>query len=189
MPVNRDGYVLLVTRTTTQARAGVSYRRTVGSYETYFNRAPTGLSGFVVERQGPGDNTATGVKDHRRIAAGAYPLFTHISAVVNNEIKYRTIGYQTTQPPNKKPRPCLEVGDTGARAGILLHPASGFLMSIGCFNPSGPLPTGDSNVTWADSKARVIAIIDDIRQKLGAAFPANNNVRIPNAWIVVEGEP
>jgi hypothetical protein len=189
MPPGQAGYVLQVTRTSTQARTGIAYRRTVGAYAIYWNGQPTGLSGSIVERQGPGDNTETGVKAHRRIAAGTYPLLTHISPVKNGQIKYRTIGYQTTGAANAIPRPCLEVGETGLRSGILVHPAAGFLMSIGCFNPSGPLASGDTNLTWADSKARVVALIDDLRAKLGPAFPTQNNVRIPNTWIVVEGEP
>jgi hypothetical protein len=178
-------YIIRVQRQAMQARADVPYQRTLGSYSTEFDGNATQLSGFVVERQGPGDDTAVGVAQHRRIAAGRYPLFTHAGA----NGKYKTIGYSTGGAANALPRPAIGVGGTGAREGILIHCAAGFLMSIGCLNPSGPLANGDANLTWADSKARVVALIEDMRQRFGAEFPGANNVRIPGAWLVIQGEP
>ena len=35
----------------------------------------------------------------------------------------------------------------------------------------------------------VIAIIDDLKSYLGDQFPKSNNVDIPNAFAIVEGEP
>jgi len=180
-----DEYLITVVREVMQARQDVAYQRTRGRYEASFAGKPTGLAGAIVERQGPGDNTKTGVTQHRRIAAGRYPLFTH----AGDNGKYKTIGYATTGLASSLPRPAIGVGDTDAREGILIHCAAGFLMSIGCFNPSGPLADGNANLTWADSRSRVVALIEDMRQRLVAAFPTQNNVRIPNTWLVIQGEP
>jgi hypothetical protein len=180
-----DDYLIQVNRIVIQTRTGVAYPRTVGHYATLFGGANTSLSGEMVERQGPGDNTTLGVADHRRIAAGRYPLFTHAGA----NGKYKTIGYAINGPANTLPRPAIGVGDTGARNGILIHCAAGFLMSVGCLNPTAPVATGASNLTWPDSKARVVVLIDDMRRRLGPLFPTENNVRIPNAWLVIEGNP
>ena len=82
-------------------------------------------------------------------------------------------------------RPGLLLLLTGERVGILIHPARGFLWSIGCINPAGALPSGASDMNFLDSRARVIAMIDDLRQFLGNSFPTAPGARIPGARVIV----
>jgi hypothetical protein len=63
------------------------------------------------------------------------------------------------------------------------------MMSIGTINLSKPLERPESNIDFQDSAARVIAIISAMRNKLGKDFPSSDNERIPDAWIVISGEP
>lgn len=177
-----DGYVLCLDRIRTERRPGKAFDRTVSRYQAYFNRAPVaGISGMAVERQGPSDNSSTGVSQHRRIEAGTYPLFTHAGA----NIKYRTIGYLS--PPNypKRPWPCLGVEHTGSRTGILIHCAAGYLMSIGCINLTANIVNEQTNVVFSDSWLRVTALIESIRSHLGATFPAHNNAPLQNTRLVI----
>jgi cell division protein FtsW (lipid II flippase) len=44
-------------------------------------------------------------------------------------------------------------------------------------------------VYFVDSRTRVIAIIDDMKTFLGASFPKKNGRPIPNAFLVIDGEP
>jgi hypothetical protein len=178
-----DGYVLCLDRIRTEQRPGAGFERTVSRYQAYFNRAPiAGISGMAVERQGPDDNGPTGVSQHRRIAAGTYPLFTHASGDTN---KYRTIGY--SQPANiqVRPWPCIGVENTGSRSGILVHCAAGYLMSIGCINLTSNVANAQTNLLFSDSWTRVTALINSIKAKLGGSFPGNNNAPLPNTSLVV----
>ena len=47
----------------------------------------------------------------------------------------------------------------------------------------------DVAVDWEDSRAHVIAVIDGMREALGSRFPDDDNVRIRDAVMVIEGEP
>lgn len=171
-PSTTQGYVLCIDRIRTEKRGNMAYPRTVGVYQAYFNgtKIPE-ISGMVCERQGPGDNGMTGQGEHQRIKAGAYPLFTHAGA----SEKYRTIGYTQSGAIGATPRPALRVGNTGRREGILVHPAQGYLWSVGCLNLTSPLKTAQDNIDYADSRGRVIALIDNISKLLGDQFPRGNN--------------
>ena len=170
-------------RIRTERRPGAAFDRTVSRYQAYFNRAPIAeISGMAVERQGPGDNGPTGVSQHRCLAAGTYPLFTHASGDTN---KYRTIGYSTPANIKARPWPCVGVEDTGSRSGILIHCAAGYLMSIGCINLTSSVVNAQTDLLFADSWSRVTALIDSIRSHLAGNFPNNNNVRLPGTSLVI----
>ena len=187
MPITGSGWELLIERTRQHKRASQSYARTVGTYQVFHNGDPVaGLSGMLAERQGPGDNSQTGVDEHRRIAAGTYELSTHDGS--SND-RYKTIGYSQETSLSALPRPCFRFLGTGSRTGILLHPGAGYLYSIGCFNPGTTLNAAGDNLQWGDSRRRVIALLDDMKLFLGNQFPTANNRRIPNARAIVEGEP
>lgn len=180
---DRDGYVICVDRLRVDTRNGK--RRTVGVYQAYFNRvAIPNISGWVAERPGPGDNSATGRMAKARIKAGTYPLFTHLGGG-----RYRTFGHLDPCPLPQTPRPCIGVGDTGARAGILIHCAKGFLWSEGCLNLSASLPNARADIDYQDSISRVLGLIADMKGKLGNRFPTINNRRIEGGWLIITGEP
>lgn len=181
-----DGYVVCVDRIRSERRPGMGFDRTVSRYQAYFNKAPVAdIFGMAVERQGPGDNSQTGHDLHRCIAAGTYQLFTHASPLINQVIKYRTIGYLA--PPNFPNRawPCLGVEDRGARSGVLIHSAAGYLMSVGCINLTGNVVDAQTNLVFNDSWARVTALIDSVKSRLGATFPTDNNKPLPNVHLVI----
>jgi hypothetical protein len=187
MPITGRDWEIHIVRLREETRVGKAFARTVGSYQVFHDgTAVAQLSGTIVERQGPGDNTSTGVSKHRRVAAGTYEVHTHDGA--SNE-KYKTIGFSSSARINETPRPALRLEPTGARSGILIHPANGYLASIGCLNPSSDLSGPDDNIQWSDSRSRVIAIIDDLRAFLGRDFPASNNRRIPRCQCIIDGEP
>jgi hypothetical protein len=157
------------------------YPRTVSDYQCYWQGEPIhDLTGQMVERNGPGDNTATGVDRHLRIEARQYPM-----AIQDGT--YKTYGYAAAGPP----LPALALENTGKRTGILLHPChdddNHYLSSIGCLNPAVGLEDADSRIDLADSRRRVIAIIEALKSKLGAAFPRSG--AIPGATVLIEGEP
>jgi hypothetical protein len=86
--------------------------------------------------------------------------------------------------------PGLLLLDTGKRTWILIHPAHhapGYVSSIGCINPATGLKDADSRINLADSRSRVIAIIEAMKTKMGTAFPKSGP--IPDAVVVIEGEP
>ena len=178
-----DGYVFCLDRIRTELRPGMGFERTVSRYQAYFNRAPVaGISGMAVERQGPDDNGPSGVSQHRRIAAGTYPLFTHASVDTN---KYKTIGYSTPANIKVRPWPCVGVENTGSRSGILIHCAAGYLMSIGCINLTSNVANAQTDLLFSDSWSRVTALIDSIKSHLAGNFPNNNNVRLPGTSLVI----
>lgn len=161
--------------------------RTYGSYQVFIDGAPIpGLAGHICERKGKGDNTPTGIANHRRIAAGTYPLSTQYG-------RYKSVGY-SNGPTDETHPPGILVMNTGARTAILVHPAHHphlYLSSIGCFNPTRPL-TANDDMDFSESRSRVIALIDSLKQHDPAAFAAGKvgtNTAIANATMVLSGEP
>jgi hypothetical protein len=179
--VPATGFCLHIRRIRQEERAGMGFARTVSEYQCYWDgEAIHDLEGQMVERNGPGDNSATGVSKHRRIKAGKYPL-----SIQDGE-HYTTYNYAASGSP----LPGVLLEDTGKRTAILLHPChqeAGYLSSIGCINPAIGLKNADSRINLADSRNRVIAIIQAMKLKLGSAFPREGS--IPGAVIVIEGEP
>jgi hypothetical protein len=87
--------------------------------------------------------------------------------------------------------PALLVRNTGKRSGVLIHPGHPpnlYLSSIGCLNPTRGLLSWQSMDFW-DSRARVIALIDDLRRFAPDAFKMDENTEVADASIVVDGEP
>ncbi len=179
-----NGWVITVQRLAQHHGAGKS--RTYGRYETFLNGQPAaGLQGFVCEAIGPGDNKT--LNNGKRIEAGRYPLFTHWHGV-----KYASVGYSPDlQSAGALKMPAIRVGDTEARTDILIHPGhppTPYLSSVGCFNLTAPLAPAQEMDFW-ESRARVIALLDSLRKFAPLAFAAADITRIPDAWLVVEGEP
>lgn len=180
-----NGFVIFVQRSRTERREDKNFSRTVGTYYvTYEGEKLPNLEGATAEREGPGDNSRNGVLARRRLQAGAYPLFTHAGA----DNKYRTLGFAEPGGLQVRPWPALRLEETGDRGGILLHPAAGFLMSVGTINLSKPLNGPTDDIDFQDSRARVIALIEAMKANMRGNFPSTNNVRIQNAWIVIADE-
>ena len=159
-----------------QSRA--ARQRTAGTYQVFHDGLPiAALSGACFETRVPGDNSKA--SNNRYFEAGSYRLSTEDGQ------KYCAIGYTGNTNPVALRRPSLLLRDTGKRVGILLHPARGFLSSAGCSNPSKPLHDAESNMDFIDSRNRAIAIVDDLKSYLGAAFPKQNGHPIPNATILI----
>jgi hypothetical protein len=179
--VPTTSFCLYIRRIRQEERAGMGFPRTVSEYQCYWEgEALPDLEGQMVERGGPGDNSSTGVERHRRIEAGKYPL-----SIQDGE-HYKTYDYVASGFPF----PGVLLDDTGHRSAILLHPChqdEGYLSSIGCINPAIGLKNADSRIDLADSRTRVIAIIQAMKLKLGSAFPRHGS--IPGAVIVIESEP
>jgi hypothetical protein len=180
MPIQRSGWELLITRLREDNRNGK--RRTVGEYQVFHDgtRVAT-LSGACAETRGPGDNSRAG--NNRRIEEGRYPLRTQ------DGTKYVTIGYKDSTSITVIPRPGIDVDKTNKRVAILIHPGRGFLSSVGCINPAGSLGGPNADLNFVDSRTRVIALIDDMKSFLGDSFPKRNGRVIPNAALVIDGEP
>jgi hypothetical protein len=178
------GFCIHLKRLRQERRPAQDFPRTVGEYQCYWDGvAIDELKGQMVERGGPGDNT-TEVGDNRnlRVSAGAYRLAIHGGS------HYRTYGYNELDPAYAKtPNPGLLLQDTDERTWILIHPGEDYVKSIGCLNPASGLTAADSAVAFADSRGRVVAIIEAMRSRLGAKFPKSGS--IPGATIFIEGEP
>ena len=58
-------------------------------------------------------------------------------------------------------------------------------MTIGCINLASNLVDAKTDLLFSDSWFRVMALIDSIKAKLGAAFPAGDNQPLPNASLVI----
>jgi hypothetical protein len=186
-----DTWELRVNRIRQERRKTKAFARTVSSYQVFHNgTAVPGLTGLFVERQGPGDNTKKGKTQHSRIAAGRYPLETHsgLNAPGTNTPKYKTIGYSKSEQPNGYPRASIGVADTGAREGILIHPAQDYCWSIGCLNPGTNLNGPNDGINYKQSRSMVIALIDDMKNFLTGKFPTSNNQPIPGAFLVITEE-
>jgi hypothetical protein len=180
MPIQKAGWELLITRLREDNRDG--RRRTVGQYQVFHDGAAVAsLSGMCAETRGPGDNSKPG--NNRRIEAGRYPLRTQAGN------KYVTIGFKQSTSATIIPRPGLDVDNTNKRVGILIHPGRGFLSSIGCINPANSLARSKVDIDFVDSRARVIAMIEDMKTFLGSSFPTKNGRSIPKAFLIIEGEP
>ena len=184
MPIKNEGWEFHIVRTSEQRRATDGKRRTVGSYQIFHNgvkQTGAGLSGTVAETRGPGANKPA--KNNRRIEPGRYPLFTQ------GGTKYVTHGFADSESTTAKPKPGLELKDTGQRSEILIHPGQKFLASVGCINPCTKQPKATELIDYVPSRKRVIAIINDLKNFAGANFPTKNGKRIPNAFVVVDGDP
>jgi hypothetical protein len=186
MPVTGQSWELHVVRKSTQIRSvGKSRIRTVGTYQVFHNgtaQTGAGMAGTMAESKGPGKNAPAG--NGRRIEAGRYPLSTQDGA------HFKTWNYDATENVGKNPKPGFLVLETDKRVGILVHPGkNSFLSSIGCFNPCTSLPNAEEQIDYKPSRARVIAMIEDMKVFIGGDFPSRNGRRIPNAFIVVDGEP
>ena len=176
--VPATGWTFFVQRLREEYRSGKSFVRTVGTYQVFHDGvAVAGLGGMTVERQGPGDDSATGTAEHRCIVARTYPLRSH------DTVDYATVGFETD---GEHPRPAIGVGDTDFRTGILIHPAEGYGSTIGCINLSGTLHDATSDFTLADSTARVIAVIQDLQQASGGHLPSDGP--IGNCRLIVADE-
>jgi hypothetical protein len=183
MPITGQGWELLVKRLGLQTRGGVT--RTYATYQVFRDGvASADLSGHLCECKGPGDNEHPG--SGKRIKAGKYPLSTQFGT------KYKTSGFGTGASGDaSKPMPGLLLERTGARSAILIHPGhlpKLYLSSIGCLNPTKPLRAA-SNMNFVESRARVIALIDDLKAFSPQSFNKAQNTRIPKALVVIEGEP
>ena len=133
------------------------------------------------ESRGPGANAPNG--NGRRIEEGTYTLRTQ------GGDKYVTFGYKNSASSSAIPRPGVELRGCAPRTEILIHPGRGFLSSVGCINLCTNLPDSREPITFTSSRRRVISMIDDMDNFLGAAFPTKNERKIPNASVVIEGEP
>lgn len=182
MPINGVDWELHIIRHSEQINS-IGKRRTVGTYQVYHDgvaQAQLDLSGTMSETRGPGANSPAG--NHRRVEEGRYPLYTQKGG------KYVTIGYASSINPAVKPKPGLELKETGARTEILIHPGSNFLSSVGCLNPCTSLPSPSEMIDFKSSRRRVISIIEDLKNYI-SDFPAKNGQKIPHAYVVIDGEP
>jgi hypothetical protein len=183
MPITGQGWELLVNRLGLQTRAGVT--RTYATYQVFRDGVPiANLSGHLCECKGPGDNEHPG--SGKRIKAGKYPLSTQFGR------KYKTSGFGAgASGAASRPMPGLLLERTGARTAILIHPGHPpklYLSSVGCLNPTKPLRAAE-NMNFVESRARVIALIDDLRAFSPQSFNNARNTRIPKAFVVIAGEP
>jgi hypothetical protein len=103
-PDPAQGFVLCLDRFDTQRREGKDFARTISFYQAYFDgKEIPDIFGYAAERQGPGDNGLLGKTQHRCLAPGIYPLFTHAGA----NGKYRTIGFATSVGLTARPFPAI----------------------------------------------------------------------------------
>lgn len=179
------GFCIHLRRVRQERRASKSYARTVGEYACYWTGSPIeGLTGQIVECGGPGDNTTTiGNARDLRINSGTYPLAIHDGP------KYQTFGYSESQSHTATPKPGILLKRTGERSAILIHPGMDYVWSVGCLNPGSQLTTAESKINFVDSRRQVVRIIEAMKEKLGAKFPKTAGTTIPNAVIVIDGEP
>ena len=180
MDIRGKGWELLIIRKDVQQRRG--RLRTVGTYQVFHDGdVQDQLSGTSVETKGPGDNQVQG--NGRRLEAKAYPLATQAG------LHYVSIGYLVSDDPDQTPKPGLAILQTGNRVGVLIHPGHGFLASIGCINLTARLTSGNVDIPFVDSRTRVIAVINDLKDFAGSAFPHHNGQPIAGASLVIDGEP
>lgn len=164
--------------------------RTVGSYQVYHDGAKAAgsievdgvdvpLSGTTAESPGPSQNAKRADEGFpTRIVARAYAMQTAGGP------EYVTNGYR---PDLKIERgmPGLELTGTDRRTDILIHPGKdAFLSSVGCINLCTRLPDADELISYAGSRRRVIALIEDMRAFLGNV-PSAGDRPIPNAFVVI----
>jgi hypothetical protein len=160
--------------------------RTYSAYQVVIDgTAVPALSGHICECTGPGDNTANGKRKHLRIHEGRYALSTQFGE------HFRSVDF--TDAP-RYPMPGFRLLGTEVRSDVLVHPGyppTLYLSSIGCLNPTNPL-TADQDMDFEDSRARVIALIDSLKEYDPAAFADDkigDNTPIADAFMVITGEP
>ena len=178
------GFCIFVKRVRQERRPSMDFSRTIGEYQCFFDgQKIDALAGQIAERGGPGNNTGgIGSNRHLRISEGVYPISIHAGA------RYRTFGY--ADKLKEHPMPGLLLEDTDERSAILIHPChddDGYVSSIGCINPATGLTNANSEIDLVDSRKRVIAIIDGMKQAMGAKFPKGGSIH--GAVIMIEGEP
>jgi len=185
MPITGKGYEFHIVRTGAQKRTanGKTRTRTIGAYQVFHDGKPAPeLNGTTVEQKGPGSNTTKG----GCIEKGRYPLSTQ------DGTKFKTIKYKKTPAAETsfaiRPRPGIELNETGARREILIHPGQNFLSSIGCINLTKNLADGKKEMNFPKSRKRVIAVIDDMAKFLDDKFPKSDGKRIPDAFVVIDEE-
>jgi hypothetical protein len=167
---------LRVTRTGQQTRR--ARRRTVSRYQVFHDGAAvSGLKGTIAEAKGPGANAPE--NNGRCVEPGTYNLH------IQRGESYVTINYTSNLNQAALPRPGLLLLPTGQRTAILIHPGRGFLSSVGCLNPTNALSSASSDIGFLDSRKRVIAIIDDLKNFLGSSFPTAAGAKIPRAKVVI----
>lgn len=183
MPITGRGWELHVERLGLHRHGEL--QRTYGRYAVCVDGAPSGLSGFMAETVGPGDNSMA--DNGRRIETGRYPLTTHYRSFVS-------AGYSLDEAVvADAPMPALRLLGTGKRTGILIHPvylpeAKLYVASVGCLNPTRAV-TPEQNIDYWDSRARVIALIDSLRAFRPEAFVTALPTPIQDAAVVIDGEP
>ena len=179
MPIEGHGWEFHVTRLGVQQSGGKV--RTYGAYQVYREGQPVGdLNGNVCECVGPGENNVAGTS--KRIQEGRYPISTQFGP------NYCTMGYS---PNVSGLRPALRLDNTGNRSDILIHPGhlpDLYLSSVGCLNVTGPLGAADEMDLW-DSRARVIALISDLKNFSPNAFVRQEICNVNGAWAIIDGEP
>ena len=109
-----------------------------------------------------------------------------IASLLKMETDIKLLG---TSSAMATPKPGILLQDTDERSAILIHPAKDYLWSIGCLNPGFNLTNANSSIEFKDSRARVIAIIEAMKAKIGTGFPSRGEATIPNAIIMIVGEP
>ncbi|HVZ50772.1 MAG TPA: hypothetical protein VG986_02320 [Pseudolabrys sp.] len=184
MPITGSGWELHIVRASEQHHLNDGRVRTVGTYQIFHNGAAQdgpSMQGTTAESRGPGANRPAG--NGKRVEPGRYPLATQDGE------NYKTLNYSLSEDPGDGPRPGFELLSTGQRSEILVHPGHGFLASIGCINPCTALPDANESISYAPSRRRVIALIEDMKQFCGADFPHANGERIPRCFVVIDGEP
>jgi Family of unknown function (DUF5675) len=175
MPITGTGWEILIERVKEERRG--DRVRTRGKYQVFHDGVSVAeLAGSCVETRGPGDNSKE--NNGKRIEQGRYPLGTHVGE------RFATINFAETGH-----RPAVKLNKTNKRTDILIHPASGFKSTIGCINLSRPLANTNADMDPADSRRRVIVVIDDLKSFLGNGFPKKNDQPIARAFAVIEGEP
>jgi hypothetical protein len=175
MPITGTGWEILIERAKEEKRG--TRTRTRGKYQVFHDGvAVPGLAGSCVETEGPGDNSEE--DNDKRVEQGRYPLGTHDGA------RFATINF-----PRSGRRPAVKLNKTNKRTDILIHPASGFKSTVGCINLSRPLANTNADMDAADSRRRVIAVIEDWKSFLGNRFPKKDDQPLPGAFAVIEGEP
>jgi hypothetical protein len=183
MPISNTGWELLVARLSVQKTG--NKLRTYGKYQVYQNGNPVPeLNGNICESVGPGEDSVpnTGL----RVSPGRYRLSTHFSST------YRSMGYSEDEVQSSViPMPAIGLMDTGNRTGILIHPGhlpDLYLSSVGCLNPTGPL-SSDQLMDFWDSRARVVSLINDLKNFDISAFDESTDTVITNAHVIIENEP
>jgi hypothetical protein len=156
--------------------------RTVGTYSVCLDGVTLPhLTGTSVECGGPGANAPEG--NGRRLVEGEYEIAIHMGA------NYATVDYDDSPNFLTLPKPAVGLVGTGARTEILVHPGVGFLRSVGCINLTGDLEDAEADINLNDSIRRVVAVLKNLEVFLGRHLPSDNATRIPNASVVIAGEP